>query len=192
MKTTISYVEARELLDKYIKGTAMRHHSLGTEVCMRAIANALGADQEFWGILGLIHDLDMESIEGDLSKHGIKTVELLRAEGYDIPELFTPILAHTEVLAGSPYRRESLLDHVLSGTENLEGFVSAYVVVRPSRSVIGAEPKSIVKKLKDKSFANNVNREAITAAFEHSKIERSAYIQLVIDALSGISGKVGM
>lgn len=192
MKTTISYVEARELLAKYVKGTAMRHHSLGTEAGMRAIAKSLGQDEEFWGITGLLHDLDMESIEGDLSKHGIKTIELLRTSGYEIPELFTPILAHTEVLSGSPYRRESLLDYVLSGTENLEGFISAYVVVRPSRSIIGAEPKSIVKKLKDKSFANNVNREAISAAFERSKIERSEYIQLLINALSENANEVGM
>ena len=192
MKTTISNVEAHELLNKYVKGTAMRHHSLGTEVAMRSIAKSLGHDEEFWGIVGLLHDLDMESIGDDLSKHGIQTVELLRGEGYDIPEMFTPILAHTEILAGSSYQRESLLDFILSGTENLVGFISAYVILRPSRSIIGAEPKSIVKKLKDKSFANNVNRDAISAAFEHSKIDRSEYIQLVIDALSEAADKVGM
>ena len=192
MKTAISYTEAHDLFDKHFKGTTMRHHSLGTEAAMRAVARSLGQDEEFWGIVGLLHDLDMESINGDLSKHGTKTVELLRAEGYDIPELFTPILAHTEVLADSPYRRDSLLDYILSGTENLEGFISAYVAVRPSRSIIGAESKSIVKKMKDKSFANNVNREAILDAFEHSKIDRSEYIQLVIDALSEVADKVGM
>ena len=192
MKSTITPNEARLLLDKYIKAPAMHAHSLGTQVAMRKIAEALNENVELWGIVGLLHDLDMESIDNNLSKHGIRTVELLREEGYDTSELFVPILAHTEVLKSSPYRRESLLDYSLSGVENLEGFLAAYVFVRPSRSIAGADPKSIVKKMKDKSFANNVNRDAIFTAIEQSGIERSEYIQLVIDALSEIASEIGM
>jgi len=95
---------------------------------MRAIAKSLGHDEELWGNVGLLHDLDMENIGDDLSKHGVKTVELLRGEGYDIPEMFTPILAHTEVLANSPYHRESELDYILAGIENLVGFIPSSAV----------------------------------------------------------------
>jgi len=192
MKTTISYAEARELLDKYVKGNVMRYHSLGTATAMRAIAKSLGEDEEFWGIVGLLHDLDMENIGSDLSQHGVRTVELMHQEGYDIPKLFAPILAHTEVLDGSPFKRESLLDYILSGTENLEGFIAAYVKSRVPRTIIGAVPQSIVKKLKDKSFANAVNRDTINDAIDRAKKERSEYIQLVIDALSDIASSIGM
>jgi predicted hydrolase (HD superfamily) len=106
--------------------------------------------------------------------------------------VFAPILAHTEVLEGSPYRRESLIDYTLAGIENLVGFISAYVVLRPSRTVVGAEPSSINRKLKDKSFANNVNRETISNAVEHSKLDRAEFIRLVIDALSTNAKEIGM
>ena len=193
MKTTISYTEARALLDKYVKGTAMRYHSQGTAIAMRAIAKSLGQDEELWATIGLIHDLDMEVIDNDLSKHGIRTVEILREEGYEIPEMFAAILAHTEILANSPYRRETMLDCILSGTENLVGLIAAYVAMRqPVRTIIGAEAKSVVKKMKDKSFANNVNREAISDAIERSGMERADFIQVVIDALSEHAKEIGM
>jgi len=192
MKTTISYSEACSLLDKHLKSPNLRCHSLGTAIAMRKIANALQENEEFWAICGLLHDLDMESIGGDLSQHGVKTVELLREEGYDIPDVFTAILAHTEMLPGSPYRRVSLLDFTLSGVENLQGFLTAYAMMRPSRSIVGAESKSVTKKLKDKGFANSVNREAIADAIEHSNLDRADFIQRVIDALSEDVAKIGM
>jgi len=193
MKTTITYANAQALLAKYIKGTAMRNHSQGTAIAMRAIACSLGQDEEHWDIVGLLHDLDMEVIGTDLSQHGVRTVEILRKEGYDIPDLFTPVIAHTEVLACSPYRRETTLDYILSGVENLVGLIAAYVAMRqPTRTIIGAEAKSVVKKMKDKSFANNVNREAISDAIERSGMERADFIQVVIDALSEHAKEIGM
>ena len=192
MNNSITVEQAHQLLEKYVASPAMRYHSLGTEVAMRKMAEKLGQDVDFWGCVGLLHDLDMDRINGDLTQHGWKTVEILKEEGYDIPEMFDAILAHTEVLDFSTQKRLTLLDYLLSGIENLEGFISAYVAVRPSHTIIGAEPKSIVKKLKDKAFANNVNRQVINDAIEQSKLERSEFIQHIIDALSEIADKIKM
>ena len=191
-KTRMLVAEAHDLLSKYTVGKFLRYHSLGTGIAMSRLAVKLGQDVVLWECTGLVHDLDMELIDGDLSKHGVKTVETLKSEGYDIPQMFDAIYAHTEVLAHSTFRRNELLDFILTGTENLVGFISAYVAVRPSRSIIGAEPKSIVKKMKDKSFSNAVNRDVIEDAISHSKIERSEYIYEIIDALSERASEVGL
>ncbi|RKY55017.1 MAG: hypothetical protein DRP93_04200 [Candidatus Neomarinimicrobiota bacterium] len=128
MKTYISYKEAITLLDKYLKTEYLRFHSRETEVIMRSLAKYLGQDEEFWGITGLLHDLDLDEIGENIQRHGEHTVEILKNEGYDIPELFNAILSHVEGIEGVSHKRRTDFEFILAGAENITGLITAYVI----------------------------------------------------------------
>lgn len=181
-KNTITLQEALDLLNKYVQSPQMREHCLGAGLIMEALALRLGENPQYWKSVTIIHDLDMDIINGDLTRHGYATVDILTEEGYDLPEAFAAILAHTETLDFSTERRRSKLDYILAGAENLQGLLHAYALMRGS--LVGAEPKSVVKKLKDKSFAASVNRSFVADAIEKSGLERTEFIQIAVDALT--------
>lgn len=192
MKQSMNYDEALHLFNTFLKTDYLRKHSRETEVIMRKLARVLKEDETFWGITGLLHDLDMDACHGDYSKHGYKTVEILQEEGYDIPKMFNAILSHTEGLDENRPKRQALLDFCLAGAENITGIISAYVLLRPGGKLEGTKPKSIRKKLKDKSFAASVNREFIADVPHHTSLEEAEFIQLAIDAMTEIADETGM
>lgn len=89
--------EAFKLLNRYIQNGRMWGHSLATEAVMRALALRFGEDPERWGVAGLLHDLDLEIVEGDLTRHALETERILQAEGYD-QEMIEAIKRHNEML----------------------------------------------------------------------------------------------
>lgn len=192
MKDKITYEQAKKIWEKYLRTEYLRLHTRESEVIMRKLANHFGEDEEFWGITGLLHDLDMDSINNDYSLHGKKTVEILKKEGYNIPEMFDAIIAHTEGLEESNAERKTRLDYVLAAAENITGLISAYVLVRPDKKIEGTKVKSITKKIKDKAFAASVNRQFINDIYEKTGMERSTFIQLSIDAMKEIADEIGM
>lgn len=192
MKTTINKQEATDLLNKYLHTNYLRLHSKETEVIMRALAKRAGEDEEFWGLCGLLHDLDLDVINNDMTKHGKTTVELLKEENYNIPEMFQAILAHVEGVEGHNYKRVSDLDYILSGAENITGLISAYVILRPDKKIEGVKTKSVMKKFKSPAFAAKVNRNLIRDAAEHAGMELNDFIDLSIKAMATISDELGM
>lgn len=192
MKDTIQYNEALTLFNRYLKTDSLRKHSRETEVIMRHLARHFQEDEDFWGITGLLHDLDMDECQGDYTHHGYKTLEILQQEGYNIESMFHAILSHTEGLDDTRPKRETLLDYCLAGAENLTGIITAYVLLRPGGKLEGTKPKSIKKKLKDKSFAASVNREFIADVSRHTSLEEADFIQRAIDAMITIADEIGM
>ncbi len=191
MKTTISRPEALSIWDKYLKTKYLRYHTLESEAIMRKLAEHFNKDPEFWGITGLLHDLDMDVINGDYSKHGYKTVEILKEEGFEIPEMFKAIISHTEGVSGAEAKRESDFEIILSASENITGLISAYVLMKPEKKIAGTKVKSIKKKLKAKAFAASVNRKFIYD-IEKAGIDLDTFLQIAIDAMTEIAGEVEM
>ncbi len=192
MKDSITRLEAETVLHRYLKTEYLIRHSLESAVIMKALAAHFGEDEAFWEICGLLHDLDMDMIGEDYVGHGKKTIELLKAEGYEIPVMFKAILAHTEGLENSAGKRESKLDYCLAAAENLTGIISAYVILRPEKKLAGTQVKSIVKKLKDRSFAAAVSREFIADITDKCALERNEFIALAIEAMESIADQIGM
>lgn len=184
--------EARSLLNRYLESTYIIHHSIETGVIMKALAERLREETDLWYCAGILHDLDMDVIEGNYSLHGDKTVEILKEEGYDIPELFQAILAHTEILDESNRKRSARLDYALAGAENLTGLIYAYVLMRPGKKLIGTKASSIRKKMKDRSFAATVNRSVIQEGADHLDMELSEFISLSLEALEEVADELGM
>lgn len=192
MKTTITYEEARTLLDTYLKTEYLRFHSRESEVIMRALAKHLGQDEDFWGITGLLHDLDLDEIGENMQRHGIHTVELLKNADYDIPELFDAILSHVEGIEGVIHKRETDFHYILAGAESITGLITAYVILRPEKKIDGLKVKSIMKKFKSPSFAAKVSRDFIRDAAEHAGMELTEFIAISIEAMSTIADETGM
>jgi uncharacterized protein len=191
MKDTITPTEAQEILKKHIHEAHLIAHMRETEVIMRALARHFGEDEDFWGITGLLHDLDYEEVGMDCTKHGYQTGEILKEEGYDIPEMFRAIKSHCEGLEGCDTARESKMEYCLAAAENITGIISAYALVRPEKKIAGTKPKSLTKKLKDKSFAANVNRDSVND-IEKAGLERSEFLAIAIAAVEEIADEVGL
>jgi predicted hydrolase (HD superfamily) len=190
-KSTITNEEALQIWNKYVKTEYLKLHMLESAAIMRKLAKHFGKDEDLWGNTGLLHDLDMDEINGDYNFHGKKTVEILKNEGFDIPEMFNAILSHTEGINPDSPKRSTNFDYILSAAENITGIISAYMAVRPDKKIAGTQTSSIVKRLKSKAFAASVNREFIYD-IEKTGLSLNEFLMISIDAMSEISGEIGM
>lgn len=183
--------EARNLLNQHIHQEYNLWHSIESGAILKALAKHLGEDQELWECTGLLHDLDWEEVQDNTDMHAKKTCEILKAAGYDNPEMLHAIIAHCEGLPGNDAKRESKLDFALAAGESVTGLIFAYVLMRPDKKIAEVEPKSINKKFKDSSFAAKVNRQFI-ADIEKIGIERNLFFQISLDALKEIANEINM
>jgi putative nucleotidyltransferase with HDIG domain len=143
------------LLTEYTKSESLRKHALGVEAAVRGYARTFGEDEEAWGITALLHDFDYERWP-TLGDHPNKGAEILREKGY--PEwMIRAILSHAMEITG--VTRDSRLEKTLFACDELAGFITAASLVRPSKSILDLEAKSVVKRMKDKAFAKGVKRE---------------------------------
>jgi len=178
--------EGWALLTEWTKGDPLRKHARAVEVVMRAAAQKYGtgaADVELFGLAGMLHDADYEQWP---QEHPKRIVAWLREKGE--AALAHAISAHYTKW-NVPY--ESALDKTLLACDELTGFVGACCLVRPG-GITTLEPKSVVKKLKDRGFAAKVEREEIEAGVKLLGVELGTHIQFVIDALKPFGGELGL
>lgn len=167
--------EAFEILKSMTKGESLLRHARSVEIVMEAYANKYNEDPVEWAVTGMLHDADYEAYP---DQHPSIIVKLLREKGEE--KIAHAISAHYtkwEV----PYN--TLLDKALLACDELTGFIIACCHVRPE-GINGLKPKSVNKKLKQKSFAAKVERNEIHAGCELLGIELSEHIQNIIDALT--------
>lgn len=179
--------EAFELLQKYNKNDSLIKHAKAVEAVMRYIARKHGENEELWGIVGLIHDLDYEMYP---EQHCQMTKKILEEEGWD-SDLIRAVLSHgwgtcTDV------EPKTLMEKYLYAVDELTGLVTAVALVRPSKSIMDVEVKSVKKKWKEKSFAAGVNREIIQKGAEMLGISLEELIQLTIDGMKTIAKELGL
>jgi putative nucleotidyltransferase with HDIG domain len=148
--------EAWQLLNEYNSGEGLIKHALAVEAVMRYMARKRGEDEETWGVVGLVHDLDYERWP---DQHCTKTAEILRDRGWP-EDLVRAVVSHGYGLC-TDVEPQSEMEKVLYAVDELTGLVVATALVRPSKSVRDMKAKSVKKKWKDKSFAAGVNREVI-------------------------------
>ncbi|MFH1912241.1 MAG: HDIG domain-containing metalloprotein, partial [Pseudomonadota bacterium] len=150
--------EAEGLLKNYVKNQRMLDHSYAAEAILRALARRLCRDEEKWGLAGLLHDIDIEAVGGDLTRHGIEAEKILAEAGID-PEIVDAVKMHNEVVCGGP--RHTEFQHALAAGETVTGLIVATALVYPDRKIAGVKVKSITKRMKEKAFAASVNRDTI-------------------------------
>jgi putative nucleotidyltransferase with HDIG domain len=189
-KLTMNRDDAWQLLTEYTKSDSLLKHALAVEAAVRGYAGRFNEDEEAWGITALLHDFDYERWP-TLGDHPNKGAEILRDKGY--PDwMIRAILSHAQEITG--VTRDTLLEKTLFACDELSGFITAASLVRPSKSVLDLEAKSVIKRLKDKAFARAVKREDLHAGaallglpLEEHIANVIGFIRLQADAL-GLRG----
>ena len=179
--------EAIKLLHEYTKTDSLRRHALGVEQSMRKMANKYNGDPDEWGLTGLMHDFDYEMYP-TMEDHPFRGNEILIEKGY--PESITKAIMGHATYTGVP--RDTDMAKSLFSVDELTGFIFAVTYVRPSKSILEVKPKSVKKKLKQKSFAASVIREDIFLSIEELGVDLTEHIQFVIDALSEKAEELGL
>jgi len=170
--------EALAILKEYNKNEGLIKHALAVEAVMRYSARKRGEDEEKWGVIGLIHDLDYEQFP---QQHCRKTEEILRSHNWP-EDYIRAVLSHGWGIC-TDVEPQSELEKVLYAVDELTGLIVATALVRPSKSVMDMKAKSVRKKWKDKSFAAGVNREIIEKGAQILGVELS---ELITDAIMGM------
>ena len=179
--------EAIKLLHEYTKTDSLRRHALGVEQSMRKMADKYNGDPDEWGLTGLMHDFDYEMYP-TMEDHPFRGNEILIKKGY--PESITKAIMGHATYTGVP--RDTDMAKSLFSVDELTGFIFAVTYVRPSKSILEVTPKSVKKKLKQKSFAASVIREDIFLSIEELGVDLTEHIQFVIDALSEKAEELGL
>lgn len=180
--------EALELLKSKVKTDWLIKHCLATEAVMRALAVKFGEDADKWGIAAILHDLDFDETADTPEKHTVLTREWLKRS--DLPEdSLHAISAHNAEYSG--VARESRFDYALTAAETLTGLVVATALVMPDKKLASVKPKSVKKRMKEKSFARKVNRDDIRLCSELD-MELIDFIELGVNAMKEIHEDLGL
>ena len=179
--------DALALLKEYNKSESLINHALSVEGVMRYFAKKNGEDEDTWGIIGLIHDLDYEKYP---DQHCTKTKEILESNNWP-KEYVRAVISHGWGLC-SDVEPKTQLEKTLYAIDELTGFITACALVRPSKSVMDLEVKSARKKWKQKSFAAGANRNVIVKGTEMLEVELNDLISDVILAMREVAEEIGL
>src|SRR5260370_4124171 len=188
-KTELNRTAAWELLCEHTQSESLRKHMIAVEACMRGYARKLReqgtdptADEETYGITGLLHDFDYEKYPTP-DEHPFVGSKILEERGYP-EEMRRAILSHAEY---SNVPRVTPMEKALFACDELAGFITATALVKPSKSLAEVEAKSVRKKMKDKAFARSVSRDDITKGAAELGVDLEVHIAFCIEAMKGIA-----
>ena len=176
-----------EFLSHHVQTDVLMKHLLTVEASMRGYARKYSEDEERWAIAGLLHDFDWEICPTPES-HPTYGAEILREAGYP-EDIIRAVLTHGEH-TGIP--RESLMEHTLFAVDELSGFVRAVALVRPSKSLDEVSPRSVRRKMKDKAFAKDVNRDDIAKGAGDLGVDLDEHIAFVVESMKPVSVRIGL
>ena len=182
----MTYTDALNLMHEYTKSDALRKHMYAVEAVMRAYARKYNEEEEKWAIVGVLHDFDYEMYP-TIPEHPLKGSEILKEKGYS-DDIRNAILGHANFTS---VPRESLMSKALFACDELCGFITAVAVIRPNK-IADLEVSSVKKKLKDKAFAKNVNREDINLGVNELGIPLEEHIKFVIEAMKAEAERLGL
>jgi predicted hydrolase (HD superfamily) len=182
--------DAWGLLTEFTQSESLRKHALAVEACMRAYAHKFASspqEEEVWAMVGLIHDFDYEKYPS-LDDHPYKGNEILKERGWP-DEIRRAIMSHAEY---SGVARDTPMEKALFACDELAGFITAVALIKPGKSIVEVDVKSVRKRMKDKAFARKVNRDDIINGAAALGIELDDHIECCIDALKKIAGPLGL
>lgn len=152
---------------------------------MRAYAQKFGADEELWGVVGLLHDLDYEE-HPSLEEHPFVGADIMRRAGYS-EKIVSAVLGHAD---HTGVARDSQMAKALYAVDELVGFVVAVALVRPAKSITELPIKSVTKKFKDKAFCRAIDRDHLRAGAEDLGVEMRDHVETVAGSLAGIASEL--
>jgi putative nucleotidyltransferase with HDIG domain len=179
--------DALRAIREKVKNENLVRHMLATEAIMRALARRFGENEDEWGLAGLLHDIDVELVGGEMKEHSRLGSELARELGAS-EAVAHAILTHNEAHGVATV---SDIDKALFCADPITGLITAAALVRPDRKLEGVESKSIRKRFKEKSFAAGANRQNI-AACSALTMELDEFIEISLKAMQGVAGDLGL
>ena len=179
--------EALQLMHEYNESDSLRKHAYSVEGVMRYIARKRGEDEEKWGVIGLIHDLDYERFP---DQHCTKTREILEEHKWP-EEYIRAVISHGWGLC-SDVEPKTTLEKTLYAIDELTGLVAASALVRPSKSVMDLTVKSVKKKWKSPAFAAGVDRSIIVKGAEMLGVDLAELIEDTIMGMREVADEIGL
>ncbi|QYZ78362.1 HDIG domain-containing protein [Methanofollis formosanus] len=176
---------ALALLGRHVTSESLTRHCIATAAVMRGLAEALDEDTDLWETIGILHDIDFEAVGEDMTRHGIEGARILRDEGLP-EEVCRGVERHNHTLFG-PYTEP--LDLALQSADSISGFIIACALVKGG-AVTDVTPKTVKKKMKDRTFAAGCARERIAAV--ESLMDLPDFYQVAIDAVAGHKEELGL
>ncbi|MDB4886918.1 MAG: metal dependent phosphohydrolase [Gemmatimonadetes bacterium] len=187
-----SRADALALMHEYTASESLRKHMLAVEAAMRAYAEKQGQDVERWGLAGLMHDFDYErfpnAAQSATEEHPSEGVRILRARGWP-EDVLDAIMGHA-LFTGTP--RTTPMAKTLFAVDELTGLITATALVRPSRSVLEVDARSVRKKMKDKAFARGVSRDDVVNGAADLGVDLDEHITFVIAAMQRAADALGL
>jgi len=183
--------EALALLHEWVQSESLRRHMLAVEAALRAYAHHFNADEDVWGLTGLLHDLDYErypNMDDPTNGHPRAALRLFAEHGYP-DALIHAVQAHATFLN---VPSESLLDKTLLACDELTGLIQACAYVRPDKNLRNVELSSVKKKWKDKAFTAAINRAENMHFIEALGVPFDEHGQRVLDAMKGVADELGV
>ena len=191
MEAKLTREEANALLHKYVMGENYITHSYAVEAIMRGLAKRLAPDDvEYWGICGLLHDLDEETApwRDDFGTHGPTSAKILRDEGYGDPVMENAIMAHNPACGKQP---ETTLEYALIAADPMSGFVKAIAQIYPDKKVASVKHKSVNKRFRETRFAAGANRQFMSL-IEKTGISWDEFIDIALESMTEIADRIGL
>lgn len=179
--------EALSLLKEFNKSESLINHALAVEAAMRHFARKHDEDEDMWGIVGLIHDLDYEQFP---DQHCKKTGEILRERGWPEAYIRAAISHGWEICVD--VEPQTKLEKTLYAIDELTGLITACVLVRPSKSIMDLKPKSVRKKWKQKSFAAGADRELIARGAQRLGVDLNDLTADTIEGMKTAASDIGL
>jgi len=178
--------EAINLLKEYNESESLLKHAYSVESVMRHFAELKNEDVEYWGTIGLLHDLDYEKYP---EMHCVKTREIL--EEKEVEESFIRSIESHGFGICTDVKPESYMEKVLYTIDELTGLITATVLMRPDKNIHSLEVKSVLKKFKTVKFAAGVNREVVLKGCEMIEMELSEVILHTIEGMKTVADELG-
>ena len=179
--------EGLALMQEHITNENLRKHCLAVEAVMRHFARVYGEDEEKWGVIGLVHDLDWEEHP---QEHCTYTRRILEEHNWP-NEYIHAVMSHAWGMF-TEEKPEHTMEKVLYTIDELTGLVTATALVRPSKSLLDMKPKSVKKKWKESGFAAGANRELIESGADMLGMELAVVIDHTIEGMKAVAGDLGL
>ncbi|MDA3836020.1 MAG: HDIG domain-containing protein [Nanoarchaeota archaeon] len=193
MPLPITRQQAIELLKSFNPEPSEMNHYLESEAIMKAVGKHLNQDEEYYAMLGLLHDVDWTQTKNNPSEHISLAPQILKDQGFDqefIDTIVSHVFGYKEIPSHTNDLRANPIEHALAASETLTGLIHSYALMRGKR-VSDMEVKGLNKKFKDKKFAENCSREIIKE-IENCGIELPGFFTIAIKAISEIKEEVGL
>jgi predicted hydrolase (HD superfamily) len=187
MEHQLTYNEALSLFKEFNKSESLQKHAYAVEGVMRYFARKNGEDENKWGIVGLVHDLDYELFP---EQHCIKVKEILEERAWP-QEYIRAIVCHGWEMHND-IEPQTKMEKTLYTIDELTGLITAVAIIRPSKSVADLEARSVIKKWKDKSFAAGVNRSVIEKGIAMLGVDLTDLINDTILGMRQVAQKIGL